>query len=210
MCYDACMKCKRGEDVADKIEVAAIMALHCASIVDWKAHGVTEKTKGFLALVEKNHAFNYQLWHAEDKARREDKGHTYVYHAKREIDAYNQSRNDCMEAIDDDLFVQLKPAAPEICPVHSETPGMMIDRLSILALKHYHMAIQTVRQDVDAEHRTQCLHKLAVIQAQTEQLGYCLTALLQETIEKTRTFRIYRQFKMYNSKALNPALYASD
>jgi hypothetical protein len=199
--------------VKEKINIAVIMALHQEKIVAWKASDMIlnapEKTSDFLAVVEQNHAFNYQLWHAEDKARREDMGHAFVYHAKRAIDGYNQKRNDCMEAIDDYLIALLKPTRRETCPVHSETPGMMIDRLSILALKHYHMAEQTVRKEVDDAHRQQCFQKLDVINAQMAQLAKCLGMLLEEVAAETRTFRVYRQFKMYNSKALNPALYGA-
>lgn len=194
--------------VSQQIEVATILALHEKSIITWKAAGdVLLSASGFLRQVEENHAFNYRLWHTEDKARREDKGHTFVYEAKRAIDGFNQKRNDAMEAIDDVLMHLLKPAAPEICPVHSETPGMMIDRLSILALKKYHMNLQTIREDVDEAHHKQCVEKLKQIEAQQTQLASCLQDLLTEVVKQTRTFRVYRQFKMYNSAALNPELY---
>jgi hypothetical protein len=189
------------------IDVPAVLKLQLDAIVSWKASGVVLTASDFLGLVEKNHAFNYQLWHAEDKARREDKGYEFVYHAKRAIDGFNQQRNDCMEAMDDWLTRALTPASPEHCPVHSETPGMMIDRLSILALKYYHMAEQVKREDVDAAHRTTCLGKLEIIDSQKQQLGLCLKVLLQETEQDVRTFRTYRQCKMYNDSALNPELY---
>jgi len=189
------------------IDVPAILKLQLDAIVSWKVSRVVLIASDFLALVEKNHAFNYQLWHAEDKARREDKGYEFVYHAKRAIDGFNQQRNDCMEAMDDWLTRALTPASPEHCPVHSETPGMMIDRLSILALKYYHMAEQVKRDDVDAAHREVCAGKLEIIKAQKGQLSLCLTALLQETKQDVRTFRTYRQCKMYNDAALNPELY---
>lgn len=191
------------------MKVSDIITLHCNAIVGWKASEVSFKASNFLALVERNHAYNYLLWHAEDKARREDKGYEFVYRAKREIDGHNQKRNDCMEAMDDYLVAELKPASYQDCPVNSETPGMMIDRLSILALKHYHMAEQTRREDVDDAHRSRCLSKLEVITEQRTQLASCLDILLREITEKTRTFRVYRQFKMYNSAELNPELYAS-
>lgn len=189
------------------IDVPAILALQKNAIVNWKTAGVVLTASDFLLLVEQNHAFNYQLWHAEDKARREDKGYEFVYHAKRAIDGFNQQRNDCMEAMDDWLMQALAPASPEDCQVHSETPGMMIDRLSILALKHYHMAEQAQREDVDAAHRDTCAGKLKIIEAQKHQLSLCLTVLLQETKQGVRTFRTYRQCKMYNDAALNPELY---
>jgi hypothetical protein len=196
--------------VEKSVDVSAVNALQRETIVAWKASGIVLNAVGFLSLVEKNHMFNYQLWHAEDKARREDMGHGFVYHAKRDIDGYNQKRNNCMEAMDDYLIALLKPASADACPVHSETPGMMIDRLSILALKHYHMAEQTKRQDVDDAHREQCLNKLDVIIAQSTQLSLCLNTLLQEIAHQSRTFNVYRQFKMYNSAALNPELYGSE
>ena len=192
----------------DVLDVSAILSLQRDAIVRWKAlPEVNFIAEGFLALVEKNHAFNYQLWHAEDKARREDKGYEFVYHAKRAIDGFNQQRNDCMEAIDDWVTDALMPASPEHCPVHSETSGMMIDRLSILALKHYHMEAQTKREDVDDAHRDACASKLRIIDVQQQQLARCLDELLQETKQKIRTFRTYRQCKMYNDAALNPELY---
>ena len=92
--------------------------------------------------------------------------------------------------------------------MHSETPGMMIDRLSILALKAFHMAIQVERVDVAAAHHQTCLSKLHVIEQQTTQLQACLHQLLHAVSNKTRTFRVYHQFKMYNDPTLNPELYS--
>jgi len=189
------------------IDVTTIFDLHADSIIQWKAHGVSFNQAGFLLLAQENHAFNYQLWHAEDRARRDDKGFEFIALAKREIDTCNQARNNRMESMDNWLFEQLKPADFHAAPVHSETPGMMIDRLSILSLKAYHMEEQTQRTDVDATHITTCLQKLATIQAQQTQLLSCLQSLIEEVIHHKRTFRLYRQFKMYNDPNLNPELY---
>lgn len=186
---------------------AEITRLQDDAIVNWKANGIQFTQQEFLSVVEQNHAFNYQLWLAEDRARRDDKGHEFVYLAKREIDHCNQQRNNFMETMDLWLFDELKPALPSICPVHSETPGMMIDRLSILALKAYHMALQVDRLEVSQEHRETCKQKLKIIMQQRQQLQRCLDALIDEVRHKTRTFRVYHQFKMYNDPALNPELY---
>ena len=124
---------------------AEIASLQRECIINWKKTDVKLQQNDFLKIVEENHAFNYQLWHAEDRARRDDLGFEFVYHAKREIDHCNQQRNNRMEAMDEWLFHQLQPASHIECPVHSETPGMMIDRLSIMALKAYHMALQIER-----------------------------------------------------------------
>lgn len=189
------------------IQVAEIANLHRESIVRWKASELVLNQQHFLALVEENHAFNYQLWHAEDRARRDDMGYEFVYRAKREIDHYNQQRNNRMEAMDEWLFKALQPATLNHCPVHSETPGMMIDRLSILALKAYHMDLQVKRKDVDEAHRQNCQRKWETIVAQQNQLLGCLQQLFNEVNEKTRTFRVYHQFKMYNDPTLNPEIY---
>lgn len=182
-------------------------SLHQDSILRWKNEGVNLQEEGFLALVEENHAFNYQLWHAEDRARRDDCGAEFVYKAKREIDSYNQQRNNRMEAMDAWIFETLQPSVSTTTPVHSETPGMMIDRLSILALKAFHMALQTKREEVSDAHREACLKKLAVIHAQQNQLQKCLTIFFKEMTNGARTFRVYHQFKMYNDPSLNPELY---
>lgn len=187
--------------------VTDLVTLQRDSIIKWKQDGIDLCQDGLLRIVEENHAFNYQLWHAEDRARREDMGHTFVYHAKREIDQHNQQRNNRMEAIDEWLFTALKPAASTTCPVHSETPGMMIDRLSILALKLFHMHQQSTRQDTDETHRQSCLDKSLTLMEQQKQLHQCLSDLLQATRNQTRTFRVYHQFKMYNDPTLNPELY---
>lgn len=192
------------------VDSSAITTLQQQSIVQWKEAGVALTQQGFYRLVEENHAFNYQLWHAEDRARREDMGFEFVYHAKREIDHCNQQRNNRMEAIDEWLYKTLEPAAATDCPVNSESPGMMIDRLSIISLKAYHMALQVERQDVDDSHRQTCAAKLATIHQQLAQLARCLDDFLTSVQKKTRTFRVYHQFKMYNDPTLNPELYVSN
>ncbi|MGQ3890743.1 DUF4254 domain-containing protein [Legionella sp. CNM-4043-24] len=188
----------------------SIATLHDDCILRWNAHGISQSHDDFFALVEENHAFNYQLWNAEDRARREDMGFEFVYRAKREIDHCNQQRNNRMETMDEWLFSRLNPASPDTCPVHSETPGMMIDRLSILALKSYHMGVQATRHDVDESHRQTCQQKLQTIHAQRQQLLDCLEQLLEEVKLGKRTFRVYHQFKMYNDPRLNPQLYTKN
>jgi len=187
-----------------------IIQLQMDKILEWKSSGITLTYTDLPGLIEQNHSFNYQLWHAEDRARRDDMGFEYVYHAKREIDHCNQQRNNRMEAIDQALWEKLKPSTDSKCPVHSETPGMMIDRLSILALKSFHMQIQTTRTDVDNTHRQTCQHKLDVIIAQQNQLAICYDELINSINNGSRTFRVYHQFKMYNDPNLNPELYQSN
>lgn len=191
----------------DKIHVPEITLIHKNAIIHWKTSDIVYHQQDFYRLVEENHAFNYQLWHAEDKARRDDQGYEFVFKAKREIDQFNQSRNNRMEAMDEWLFNYLRPAEFTQCPVNSESPGMIIDRLSILSLKSYHMDLQTQREDVSENHRRHCSFKLAIIKEQLEQLTQCLEELFEDVQDKKRTFRIYHQFKMYNDPTLNPELY---
>ncbi len=162
--------------------------------------------EGVWAFVHGNHRRNYNLWHQEDCARREDMGFEYVYHAKRAIDAYNQQRNDFIERIDQFLFEELKPDV-ENAPINSETPGMIMDRLSIMALKLYHMIEQAERADATEEHVKKCEEKVTVLRQQRGDLQAILAQFLDEIREGKRAYRVYFQFKMYNDPSLNPQLY---
>ena len=110
----------------------------------------------FLRLVEKNSLRNFTLWHHEDDARREDMGFEFIYHAKRAIDAANQQRNDFIEKMDKALFAAFQANFGQSTPMNTETPGMCIDRLSILSLKEFHMREEVERADASAEHKAKC------------------------------------------------------
>jgi len=161
----------------------------------------------FLNLVQENHLRNFTLWHHEDDARRKDKGFKFVCNAKRAIDKNNQQRNDFIEKMDKFLFKQLGDQFPESIPMNSETPGSIIDRLSIMTLKEYHMQEEVDRNDVDQDHIEKCKFKLNIIQQQIQDLKSALQNLLTDCANGTRGFRVYFQFKMYNDPDLNPALY---
>jgi len=172
----------------------------------WHRESPAVSSPGFLRLVEENHLRNFSLWHEEDVARRDDLGPEAVYRAKRAIDRFNQERNNFAEEMDQALVAELKPRESG-CPRNSETPGMIIDRLSILALKEFHMHEETVRADATPEHRAKCGEKLARIRRQRADLAGCLAELLNDVSAGRRTFSVYFQFKMYNDPALNPQLY---
>jgi hypothetical protein len=160
--------------------------------------------------IEANHFHNFALWHEEDIARRDDIPLQRVRDAKRNIDRHNQARNDAVETIDDWVLGSLAKENPvNGCgPLHSETIGMMIDRLSIMALKEYHMAEQAARPDASAAHRQKCESRVGVLREQQKDLTEALRALLEDVFCRRRRFKIYRQLKMYNDPTLNPQLYA--
>lgn len=190
----------------DLLRVAAVLDLQSRKTEEWHRTAFASSEQGVLALIEDEHHCNFELWHEEDKARRDDQGHEYVYRAKRNIDRWNQRRNDGIEKIDRWLIERI-PAFADDVPMNSETPGMIIDRLSIMALKCYHMAEEADRADAPDDHRRRCAEKLAVIHRQRSDLGRALEELLDGVARGTRGFRVYYQFKMYNDPALNPELY---
>ncbi len=183
-----------------------IATLQSSLTAAWHTATPAAAGEGFARLVQENHLRNFQLWHEEDIARRDDLGSPRVHQAKRNIDRFNQERNNFAEEMDKAIVAALQPPTSG-CPRNSETPGMMIDRLSILALKEYHMHEETVRADASAEHRAKCAEKLARLRVQRADLAGCLDELLADVAARRRTFSVYFQFKMYNDPALNPQLY---
>jgi hypothetical protein len=171
----------------------------------WHTETPEATSDGVIGLVEQNHLENFLLWHEEDVARRDDLGPERVVQAKRRIDRHNQKRNDLIEKIDQLIVSELKPRS-EGCAFNSETPGMMIDRLSILALKNYHMTEESLRLDAAEEHRSRCAAKVKTIRTQISDLSSALDDLIRQVDAGTRSFRVYFQFKMYNDKELNPQL----
>jgi hypothetical protein len=165
----------------------------------------------FLALVARQHLANFELWHTEDAARAPGATDTDLARVKRRIDETNQQRNDLSERIDqvllDALAAQNLPNGD--APLHSESPGLMIDRLSILALKLFHTREETARKDAPAGHAERNRQRLEILTVQRGDLADCLEKLWAETLAGTRRFKLYRQLKMYNDPALNPAVYRS-
>ena len=160
-----------------------------------------------VAAIADNHQWNELLWLTEDQARRTDVPDRHIVRAKRAIDRYNQRRNDAVERIDDALLREL--AGIERRPdarLHSETAGAMIDRMSILALKIFHMQRQATRRDADPEHLSACSAKLQMLRSQRHDLASCLGQLLGDVEYGVAYFKPYRQFKMYNDPNLNPWL----
>jgi len=161
---------------------------------------------GLLCLAMQQHRANFDLWHQEDEARCPDVPDSTIAHVKHAIDQLNQQRNDLVEQIDLALLAQAG-AQNEAAPLHSETPGLIVDRLSILALKIYHTAEEAHRASASEQHRDRNLERLHILEQQRDDLAVCLDQLWQQILHGERRFRLYRQMKMYNDPDLNPVLY---
>jgi Protein of unknown function (DUF4254) len=186
----------------------AICAFHDLHVADkdWARTGAS--AVDVWAWIAANHRCNILLWDEEDQARRTDVGADAIAANKRAIDDYNQKRNDAIEKIDEALLARITsiPTTPNAWH-NSETAGAMIDRLSILSLKLFHMKAQTLRSDVSAEHVSACSEKLRQLAVQRSDLARCFDTLLSLAGKGRAFWRVYRQFKMYNSPELNPYLY---
>jgi hypothetical protein len=163
----------------------------------------------FLEAVAEQHLANFELWHIEDEARTPRTPDRQIAELKRAIDATNQRRNDLMERCDLILMAALEaeglPRAD--AELHSESPGLMLDRLSILALKIYHTREEIDRQNAPEGHAGRNRERLAVLEMQRADLAGCLDRLWQQVIAGERRIKVYRQLKMYNDATLNPAVY---
>lgn len=192
------------------IDVKAITQLQRDTVADWHRVEPNNPYHGFLHAVCEQHKFNFLLWHEEDVARSPDVGDGRIAAVKRAIDGYNQKRNDWIERLDDFLITELNCLGVEPQPgatLNTETPGSSIDRLSILALRLYHMEEQTLRADATIEHATKARDRLAILREQHHDLSQSLGELLDDIFSGHRRLKLYRQFKMYNDPTLNPYLY---
>jgi len=167
-----------------------------------------ENTPDSLAL--RLHRANFDLWHEEDKARDPKASAETIAQVKHNIDRFNQQRNDLVQSFDQLLLDALQAVSlpnPQ-APLNSETPGLMLDRLSILALKIFH-----TQEEIDRGQRDNPAHaernraRLAQLLEQRADLAGCLDALWTQVLSGERHFKLYRQLKMYNDPTLNPVLY---
>ncbi|MEP7195585.1 MAG: DUF4254 domain-containing protein [Saprospiraceae bacterium] len=147
-------------------------------------------------------------WHLEDIMRRPELEVGIFIETKRRIDLLNQERTDLVERIDDWFMNQFKDVILIENPrLNTETPAWVIDRLSILMLKIYHMNEQTQRLDAGEEHLKLCNKKLETLLAQKLDLSFSLNTFLTELGTGIAQMKVYRQMKMYNDPSTNPELY---
>ncbi|MEM7457302.1 MAG: DUF4254 domain-containing protein [Planctomycetota bacterium] len=192
------------------VKAATVTALQREMVALWHEQEVNNPYFDFLATVCTQHSFNYKLWHEEDIARCPDSDDTVIARVKRSIDRLNQQRNDWIEKIDDQLTALLESAGvqpAENVRLNTETPGSVMDRLSIMSLRIYHLQEQVDREDASEEHRESVQRKMAVCMLQRDDLENSLQNLLDDIFAGRLRHRTYRQFKMYNDPALNPYLY---
>lgn len=147
-------------------------------------------------------------WHFEDIIRDPQINPTEALTLKRRIDRSNQDRTDLVEQIDS--YFRQKYSDVKVLPharINTESPAWAVDRLSILALKIYHMREQAERQDASKEHKDKCMAKLNVLLEQQKDLGTAIDQLLEDIQEGRKYMKVYRQMKMYNDPSTNPVLY---
>lgn len=194
------------------ISVDKVLDLQAETVKRWHEEEITNPHSGVMQIVCDQHSDNYRLWHEEDSARCPTTDDVEIAAVKRRIDQLNQSRNDRIEKIDEWIQEELNRQgiqATSDARLNTETPGSAIDRLSIMALRLYHLEEQLQRDDATQEHRDSVKEKISICEMQKMRLSQALKDLLAE-IENGRCQHItYRQFKMYNDKNLNPYLYGN-
>ena len=195
-----------------KVEAQEIIGLHDAYLLNmaWpdESEMKYQASDSIFKFIEANHLFNTKLWNEEDLARRQNVSDNEITKNKRAIDKFNQSRNDCIEQIDSFILERISNTILKNAKQNSETLGAIIDRLSILSLKIFHMAIQTRRENVSELHIQTCSKKLEILKIQRNDLCVCFDELLYDCMFGLRYIKQYKQFKMYNDPNLNPQLYA--
>ncbi|MDX1542711.1 MAG: DUF4254 domain-containing protein [Christiangramia sp.] len=146
-------------------------------------------------------------WHYEDIIRDQNIDPVAALKLKRQIDASNQDRTDTVEYIDSYFLEKYKEVKPKPgAKINSESPAWAIDRLSILALKIYHMNEEANREDASQEHQMKCKAKLDVLLEQRVDLSTAIDQLLEDISNGDKYMKVYKQMKMYNDEELNPVL----
>lgn len=194
------------------IDVREITQLQAETVQRWHEREIDNPYEGLLQVVCRQHEQNFRLWHQEDIARSPDVNDSDLADVKRTIDKLNQRRNDLIEQVDDYLIREIdrKGLVPwKSARLNTETPGAVIDKLSILALRIFHMEEQVFRTDATEEHREKVKAKLEILHEQHQDMSNSLSELLEDIFAGRKRLKIYRQFKMYNDPTLNPYLYNS-
>jgi hypothetical protein len=166
------------------------------------------KEKSYEDLLYKKNWIDTVQWHLEDIIRDPNIKPNKGIEIKRRIDTSNQARTDLVEQIDDYYIEQFSTITPNsTATLNTESPGWVVDRLSILCLKIYHMKEQVERKDVDENHQLKCQKKLSILLEQEQDLSKSFDELIDNYKRGIKKIKVYRQMKMYNDNSLNPILY---
>lgn len=198
-------------DKANSIFQEAITAYKVKNTVDQSFTNKYDKNDDLIAhLLYRKCWIDTVQWAYEDIIRDPNINPDEALVLKRKIDASNQDRTDTVEFIDSYFLEKYKNV--EVNPnakINSESPAWAIDRLSILALKIYHMNVEAERKDASPEHRASCSKKLSVLLEQRKDLSTAIDDLLNDIANGDKYMKVYKQMKMYNDDELNPVLRAA-
>jgi Protein of unknown function (DUF4254) len=193
--------------ICNNIFTKSISDYHITDNIDEPIINPFEKTGIEHLLYLKNWIDTVQ-WHLEDLIRDPSIDPASALLLKRRIDASNQERTDMVEFIDTYFWEKYKNVTvKDNAGINTESPAWAIDRLSILALKIYHMEQETVRPGATEEHRTACSQKLSVLLEQRKDLSLAIDNLMSDIRSGAKYMKVYKQMKMYNDESLNPVLY---
>lgn len=159
-------------------------------------------------LLYKKNWIDAAQWHMEDVVRNPEIDPVEGLKWKRRIDASNQERTDLVEFIDSYFLEKFESIIPKsTAKINTESPAWAIDRLSILALKIFHMQEEVERENASVEHRENCTKKLNVLLQQRIDLSQSIDDLILDIENGDKYMKVYKQLKMYNDASLNPVLY---
>lgn len=193
---------------ANKIFAEAINKYHEMDSVDQPFANPYDKTNQLLEhLLFRKCWIDTVQWHYEDIIRDPQIDPVAALILKRKIDASNQDRTDMVEYIDSYFLEKFKDSKPQGNPtINTESPAWGVDRLSILALKIYHMNEEAHRENASNDHRENCKKKLDILLEQRVDLSTAIDQLLDDISEGRKYMKVYKQMKMYNDEELNPIL----
>jgi hypothetical protein len=193
---------------ANKIFQEVIEKYHIINTVDQPFTNKYSKNEHLLEhLLYRKCWIDTVQWHYEDIIRDPQIDPVAALKLKRQIDASNQDRTDMVEYIDSYFLEKYKDVTPKVnATINTESPAWGVDRLSILALKVYHMNEEATRTDASPSHKEACQKKLDILLEQRVDLSTAIDTLLTDISKGDKYMKVYKQMKMYNDDELNPVL----
>ena len=194
------------------IQIASLVDLQSNAVIKWHSEPIVNDARSFEALVLANHEINFRLWHEEDQARDPSASDNVIAQVKRRIDRLNQQRADAIEQLDNaiaDAIAEQPLTVDASLPMNTETPGSAIDRLSILALRIFHLAEQCQRLEIDDAARNRVTVSLRIAEQQRANIANSLQILIDDLFSGRKRHQTFRQLKMYNDPELNPVIYSN-